>query len=80
MCLNFKQSEKLSNASPVEGGWHGEMYITPQKKNKEVVSTPWEATRREYGGLAVHKELLRTAKTFFPLSFCSVQQSAEKRN
>lgn len=45
-------------------GWVAERNLYPQKKNKEVVSTPWEATRREYGGLAVHKELLRTAEVF----------------
>lgn len=42
--------------------------LYPQK-NKEAVSTPWEATQREYGGLAVLKELLRTAKKFFFVAF-----------
>lgn len=38
MCLNFEQNDKLSNATLVEGGWLGDIYIP--KKNKEVVSTP----------------------------------------
>lgn len=31
---NFDPSEKLSNASPSEGGWQGEVYTPPQKKEQ----------------------------------------------
>lgn len=36
-------------------------HAPPIKKNKEVVTTSWEATRREYGGL-VHNERLGTTR------------------